>query len=279
MESSKRVSPSLQKDYHRAPSFWGRVYLAWSSFAFVAVFLILYPLFLIFINIKPLKSWTVGLNQIWSWLFFPLSFNPVWVTRNQKAKKLAKQGPVVYVANHGSYLDIAVLTWVLPQFLCFIGKSSLSKVPLFGYIFDHLHISVNRKDGKDRHASMLRAMEQVDNGRPVVFFAEGTIHQEWQPQLSPFKDGAFKVAIEKQIPIIPITLPYNWIVLPGDNVFSARWHRLELVIHDPIDTKGLTLEKDLERIKEQVFATLDATINEKNSPERIKKYGGQQRTY
>jgi len=174
-------------------------------------------------------------------------------------------------------MDIPMLTWVLPGFICFIGKSSLGKIPLFGKVFNSLHVSVNRRDGQDRFKSMERAKEAVKAGRSMIFFAEGTIHLEMQPQISEFKDGAFKTAIEMQVPIVPICMPYNWILLPGDTTFSARWHRIEMTIFPAISTKGCTVENDLERLKKEVHAILVAEMNAKNSPEKIAKYAGLQR--
>ena len=57
-----------------------------------------------------------------------------------------------------------------------------------------------------------------------------------------FKDGAFKIAIEKQIPIVPVTIPYNWLILPDDGKWSGRPHIAMAIFHEPIETRGMTLE-------------------------------------
>jgi 1-acyl-sn-glycerol-3-phosphate acyltransferase len=64
--------------------------------------------------------------------------------------------------------------------------------------------------------------------------------------------------VEKQIAIVPVTIPYNWIILPPDQ-FLLRWHRLKVVFHEPIDTKGKTLD-DVEQLKEQLFAVIDGEL-------------------
>jgi len=268
-------SPAIfLKKEKRKPTFFGALYLGWAGFVFVTVFLALYPLFMWFIGNKRLIKYTYVLNKIWSWIFFPAALMPIWVKRYYKPKE---KKVVVYVSNHSSYMDIPMLTWVLPGFICFIGKSSLTKIPLFGKVFEGLHITVNRRDGKDRFQSMERAKDALDSGRSVIFFAEGTIHLEMQPQISEFKEGAFRTAIEKQLPIVPVCLPYNWIILPGDKTFSARFHKAEMTIFPAISTEGLTVENDLEALKAKVHSLLLEEMNKKNSPEKIKKYGGYQR--
>jgi 1-acyl-sn-glycerol-3-phosphate acyltransferase len=73
-----------------------------------------------------------------------------------------------------------------------------------------------------------------------------------------FKDGAFRAAIEKQIPIVPVTIPYNWIILPADQ-FLLRWHPLKVIFHEPIETTGLTLQ-DVDALKEKVFRIIDEEL-------------------
>ena len=73
-----------------------------------------------------------------------------------------------------------------------------------------------------------------------------------------FKDGAFRVAIEKQIPIVPVTIPYNWIILPDENLLP-KLKKLKVVFHRPINTIGMTLE-DIDKLKQQTYNTIDAEL-------------------
>jgi 1-acyl-sn-glycerol-3-phosphate acyltransferase len=156
-----------------------------------------------------------------------------------------------------------MLTWVLRRFVAFIGKESLAKVPLFGYYFRELHVPVNRRNAGSRHAAQERAMDLVAQDRSVVFFPEGAINQDIQPGMMGFKDGAFRVAIENQIPIVPITICYNWLILPAD-FKGARFHKAEIVMHDPIDTKGMTLA-DVEELKQRCWTLINDTLVAKNA--------------
>jgi 1-acyl-sn-glycerol-3-phosphate acyltransferase len=107
---------------------------------------------------------------------------------------------------------------------------------------------------KSRLNTIKRSLSAIDDGKNLVIFPEGGIVTEKEPVMSRFKDGAFRVAIEKQIPLVPVTIPYNWIILPPDE-FLLRWHPLHVIFHEPIQTTGLTLE-DLDTLKDKVFAII-----------------------
>lgn len=175
----------------------------------------------------------------------------------------------VFVANHFSYLDIPVLG-LIPFGLVFIGKSSLAKVPLFGYMFKNLHIAVDRNNMKSRGDSVLKARECLDEGASIVFFPEGGISSEKPPQMARFKDGAFKLALSKQIPIIPVTLSYNHLILPDDGKFLLRYKRVNVVIHEPIPVEGLG-PKGVTELKEKSFNTIQEQLYKDNKPQVKKK--------
>jgi 1-acyl-sn-glycerol-3-phosphate acyltransferase len=78
-----------------------------------------------------------------------------------------------------------------------------------------------------------------------------------------FKDGAFRLAIEKQVPIVPVTIPYNWIILPDDGKLLLHWHRNMVIFHDPIETSSLQME-DMEQLKKQVYEIIDSELQRRN---------------
>ena len=77
--------------------------------------------------------------------------------------------------------------------------------------------------------------------------------------MGPFKDGAFRIAIEKQIPIVPVTLPNNWIILPPEE-FLIRWKPVKMIIHEPVETLGMTT-KDVGNLKERVRTIIEQELN------------------
>ena len=74
--------------------------------------------------------------------------------------------------------------------------------------------------------------------------------------MTPFKDGAFRVAIEKQIAIVPVTIPSNWIILPDSNHMLLHRGLVTLIFHEPVETKGYTLDQ-VGELKSKVFNVID----------------------
>ena len=152
---------------------------------------------------------------------------------------------------------------LIPFDLVFIGKSSLAKVPLFGYMFKNLHIAVDRNSMKSRGESILKARIALDEGASVVFFPEGGISSKAPPAMAKFKDGAFKLALDKQIPIIPVTLSYNHLILPDDGKFLLRYKPIKVVIHEPVSVKGCG-PNDVNQLKLKCFNIIQDQLNKDN---------------
>lgn len=180
--------------------------------------------------------------------------------------KPEKNKPVVYAVNHTSYLDIPSLCLTIPYYFVFVGKSSLSKVPLFGYMFRKLYISVDRNSKVSKYKTIKDASAHIAKKRSVAIFPEGTIPNQDNPKMISFKDGPFRIAIENQVPLVPVTIPYNWYIL-GDKGKETivNWHIMKMVFHKPIDTKGLTLD-DIDSLKIKTYQIIKKEL-EKHNPQ------------
>lgn len=233
--------------------FIKRIYSIWCSGWFVLLFLFLFPFFFLFLQKEKWKPRAHYLNRLWAKLYFPLCLLPVKVVYEQA---LDKKKPYVFCANHTSYLDIALMGLVLPNFFAFIGKNSLRKIPLFGYMFTHLHIQVDRSSALKSHQAYRKALEELAKGRSLMVFPEGGILTKQPPEMAPFKDGPFRMAIEQQVPVVPITFPYNWKVLPDNGRLLFSRHRLKAIIHAPIPTTGLT-QQDVKALKSQTYQVIE----------------------
>ncbi|WP_154853471.1 lysophospholipid acyltransferase family protein [Cyclobacterium xiamenense] len=238
-----------------------RLYSLYGSLVFILTFLALLPIFAYTIEVSGEKSRGRRMNRIWSKVFFGMLFFKV---RMENLHHFKGNAPYVIVANHFSYLDIPVLG-LIPFDLVFIGKSSLARVPLFGYMFKHLHIAVDRNSLKSRGVSVQKAKEALEQGSSVVFFPEGGISSERPPAMARFKDGAFKVALDKQIPIIPITLSYNHLILPDDGRFLLRYKPVKVVVHPPLSVEGLGA-KDVSVLKEKCYHIIQEQLWKDNAP-------------
>lgn len=235
-----------------------RLYSYWCLFWFALIFLLLYPFFLLFMSRKKWHRYTADVYRTWAAIFFPLigiRVKPVFHFEP------GKDEPFVYCPNHGSYLDIPITACTVPGFYAFVGKKELSNIPLFGYKFRKLHIPVDRNSRTSGYQTLLKASEAIDQGRSIILFPEGKIDYTIQPGLLPFKEGAFRIAIEKQIPIVPVTIPFNWIILPDDGKYLPNRHDVEIIFHQPIPTKGMTLE-DVPALKQMTFDVIAAKLKE-----------------
>ena len=190
-----------------------QIYSVYGLVVFGLTFLVLLPFFLLAIFVRPLEKFASPLNYIWAKVFFFFLFlnrsKVVW------EEQLDKKQRYVFCANHFSFLDIPSMGLMGHNFK-FIGKASLKKVPLWGYMYSKLHILVDRASLKSRHNSWLAAQQAIQKGFSIVFFPEGGILTKEPPKMVAFKDGAFRISVNEQIPIVPVTIPYNHILLPDE---------------------------------------------------------------
>ena len=234
-----------------------KLYAVWCGITTLMSFLLLYPLFRFFLTRKKWYPIAHNMNRIWGIMAFSTGFLPKEIVNKHYSYS---NEPVVFCANHTSFLDIPLLFLTVPGFFSIIGKSSLSKVPLFGKMFRTLYIPVNRASRTSGKEAYDKSLETIDQGRSVVFFPEGKIPQKNLPNMVPFKNGPFKLAIERQIPIVPITIPNNWIILPDDGRHGMRRNVAKAIFHKPISTIGMN-SNDIEKLKSQTFSTINNELN------------------
>jgi 1-acyl-sn-glycerol-3-phosphate acyltransferase len=199
---------------------------------------------------KLKKVW--GRAMLWPVLLF---------FKVEKHSKLRKNQAYIICPNHTSYLDIIIIYLVIPVYFHTMGKAELLKVPFFRRFFMGMNIPVNRKSRKDSHRAYMRAASDIDKGVSITLYPEGTIHHNG-PVMGRFKNGPFRLAIEKQVPIVPVTFLNNWKLLPDD--FPRRIGRpgiARVFIHKPIPTAGMT-ESDLEDLKSLVYNVINAPLKE-----------------
>lgn len=211
--------------------------------------IILYPLFYLFLSRREWFPKAFQLKKFWArWILIVpgLFYKIKWNTASDKLPQ-----PAIYCANHASYLDIVFSYIVVPNYFVFMGKQELSKAPLFRIFFREMNILVNRESNKSSHRAFMRAAEDIDKGHSVFIFPEGGISSSGR--LRGFKNGAFKLAIEKQVPIIPVTYLNNWRLLQNGGFFKSygKCGVSRTIVHPPIETKGMTAE-DLVSLKTKV---------------------------
>ncbi len=159
----------------------------------------------------------------------------------------------MFCANHISMLDPWVMVILSKNPIVFVGKKELVKIPLFGFFYKRAVIMVDRSSTRSRKRVYDMAKERLVNGTSVAIFPEGLVPEE-DVVLAPFKNGAFKLAIEHQIPIVPQVYYdgkrlFSWNPFTGGpGVFRVKQLKF-------IETKGYE-HKDFDKLKEKTFNLL-----------------------
>lgn len=231
-----------------------RVYTIYAGLLFAISFLLVFPILLICIWFPGWKKFGRKLQSYWAKVYFSLILLPVKI---EMRGKIEKGKPYIFLANHFSYLDIPMMGFV-PGDVLFVGKASIRKAPLFGYYFKNLHIAVDRDRLRSRAETMRRAGESLDAGSSVIIFPEGGIYTRQPPHMVPFKNGAFRLSIEKQIPIIPVTLSYNHLILPDDGKMLLRRRSAKMILHEALIPSSTETEDSL---KKKCFGIIQKQLN------------------
>jgi 1-acyl-sn-glycerol-3-phosphate acyltransferase len=218
-----------------------RLYSIYAALIFVLAFLIIFPFILICIWVPGWEKYGRRINRYWARVYFSLIFLPVKIDMRAK---LEKDKPYIFLANHFSYLDVAMMGFI-PGDALFVGKASIRKAPLFGYYFKKLHIAVDRERLKSRAETMRRAGMALDQGSSLILFPEGGIFASNPPQMIPFKNGAFRLAMEKQIQVIPVTLSYNHLILPEGSGLLLYRRQAKMVFHHALDPRDFDSDDSL----------------------------------
>ncbi|GAB3540145.1 lysophospholipid acyltransferase family protein [Spirosoma fluminis] len=229
------------------------LYTIWCAVWLVVLYLLLFPIQFVCLQRDAWKPLAHRINGIWGKLFFIVVGIPVRVEYRFRPDP---RQVYVFCANHFSYIDIAVMGVIVNNYFAFVGKSDVKHIPLLGYMFAKLHVQVDRSHPNSRAYSLAKSIRTLAAGRSIMIFPEGGIKTTEPPQMVPFKDGAFIMAIDQQVPIVPITLLDNHKILPDTHPVRVRWHPLRAVIHAPIETTGMTPD-DIGRLKEETFRIID----------------------
>ena len=166
-----------------------------------------------------------------------------WEERLQPGKSY------MLVANHTSILDIMLMLRTSKNPFVFVGKKELENIPIFGFIYRRVCILVDRQDSRSRTAVYRRAQKRLNRGLSICIFPEGGVPDE-AVVLDQFKDGAFKMAIAHEIPVVPITFLDNKKRLPF-RFFSGGPGPLRVKVHRFLHTKDLG-EEDKIALREKV---------------------------
>ncbi|MBL0014745.1 MAG: 1-acyl-sn-glycerol-3-phosphate acyltransferase [Flavobacterium sp.] len=183
-----------------------------------------------------------------------------WKVKSEQ--DIAMDKSYMFVANHTSMTDIMLMLAVVKNPFVFVGKKELAKIPLFGFFYKRTCILVDRNSSRSRMEVFNRAQKRLSQGLSICIFPEGGVPADESIVLDEFKDGAFRLAIEHQIPIIPLTFMDNKKRF-SYTFFSGSPGLMRVFIHPLTDTTGKTIEnkKDIKEVKEQVFEVIHSQLS------------------
>ena len=156
----------------------------------------------------------------------------------------------MFCPNHTSLLDPFILIASSKNPIVFVGKQELVKIPVFGFFYKRVVIMVDRTNPDSRKKVYQMAKQRLQNGVSMAIFPEGLVPEE-EEVLSPFKKGAFALAIEFEMPIVP-QVYYDCKRLFSWDVFKGGIGVLRVHQHQFIETKGLTIDK-MNSLKDKIF--------------------------
>ena len=221
--------------------FWTFYNIWFYLLVFVFTIIIILPSFLIILlNKNWYKSFYV-MGVLWSDLIlFGMGMFPSRIG----SLKTKKGSSYIFVANHVSMIDVMLLvSTVRKNPLVFIGKKELDRIPIFGSIYKRTMILVDRSSNESKKQVFEQTKKKLNKGISLGIFPEGTV-PDLDIELAPFKHGAFTMAIEHQVPIVPMTFLDNKKLFPwsfGGLIGGSKGKpgKLRVKIHEPIETKGM----------------------------------------
>jgi 1-acyl-sn-glycerol-3-phosphate acyltransferase len=236
----------IQKIIHGLYIFW--VFLVFTSF----MLLFLPGLTLPFLFGRRF-SW-IGYKFLWIWslIFSWLTF----IRYEFRGRENFRKGQsYIYVSNHTSFLDLPGIRLLIPGEFRPLAKKELLKIPVFGLIARSATIIVDRSDRDSKHKSLDRLKKILTSGISILLFAEGTQNRT-KEILQPFKDGAFRLAIDTQMPVLPIAVIGAGKLMPPGTI-NLRPGLIKIIVAPEISTEG---KSDASQLKQQTFDVMKEMI-------------------
>ena len=191
-------------------------------------------------------------SKTW-YLFIGIQHKEIFEAKHNFSK------PHIFVANHNSYMDIPPIVQLRHQPIRPLGKFESSKIPIFGWVYRAAVILVDRSNPEKRANSLRNLKAALHKKTSIFIFPEGTFSMTSQKPLKSFFNGAFKLAIEMQIPIQPILMIDAVDRMHFDSVFSLTPGPNRVVYLETIQVTEYSLE-DVEILKNKVHAIMDAGL-------------------
>ena len=199
--------------------------------------------------------WGYWPGKIWSRVIIYTLLLPV---RVEGREKLSKKQSYVFVANHQGSFDIFLIYGFLGRNFKWMMKHELRQIPLVGLACQAAHhIFVDKRGASKLRATYEQARQTLRDGMSLVVFPEGS--RTFDGQMTAFQRGAFLLADEMQLPVVPLTINGSFHVKPRTkDYYWVFWHPMTLTIHDPIMPIGQGNENVRQAMKQSEEAIAEA---------------------
>lgn len=220
-------------------------------------FYLMYPLFYYNTRKESRYHRVAKLRKIWCDLGFVLGF---YSYRAEYEVAVDFSKPMIIVANHTSYLDTPLICTIISGNYHFMGKVELLKNPVLRLFFQTIDVPVDRSNRIASYRALKRVEENIKNGLSLILYPEGTMSKN-PPVMGDFKAGAFKLAVDTKVPILPISFLNNYKLMRGSGLkYGSRPGIMKVYVHKPIETIDLNTSEDLENLSKKIFETLNSKL-------------------
>jgi 1-acyl-sn-glycerol-3-phosphate acyltransferase len=239
---------------------WKTVLWLYNLYAVLWFVILMVPVFL-FAIVASLFGRINGANliykacRLWGHIWFALIFIR---HKNIYEEPLQKNKSYIFVANHISYLDSPMIVKAFRCPIRALGKAEMAKIPVFGFIYRNVIVTVDRTSPENRAKSVEILKSILLKGISVLVFPEGTFNITHLP-LKDFYDGAFRIAIESGTPIKPVLFLDTYQRMPYEKLFSLNPGISRAVFLEEISTEGLT-NADLPFLKQKVYELMETKL-------------------
>ena len=207
---------------------------------------VMFPFLVLSILTESSYPYFFKMARIWAkFILFGMGF----YYKIDKEQEFESDKSYMFIANHTSMVDIMSMLAAVKKPFVFVGKQELSKIPLFGFFYKRTCILVDRTSSKSKHGVFERAQKRINQGLSICIFPEGKVPDDESIVLDDFKNGAFRLAIDHQLTIVPIAFldnkkSYSY------TIFSGKPGLLRVKILSFIETNNKT-KTDLNEIRNQ----------------------------
>lgn len=234
--------------------------------AIIYEFVIFFPIFIVITIITALLAivgcmfgdksfWGYELPQLWARVTCKLALCKISI---KKEVEMDPNKSYVFVGNHQSYFDIFLVYGYLGVKIKWVQKQSLRKIPLVGKACEIIgHVYVDSSSPRATKNTIDKIKSELKEGYSMTIFPEG--QRTRSGKMEKFKKGAFRIADDMKLPIVPITLNGPFDVMRRGSFIIYPAKKMELIIHEPIDTTNMTPKEEtdlMERTRKIVYSDL-----------------------